>query len=65
MVVPVLCCCARAFSSYREWGLLSVVVCTPLIAGSSLAAECRLQAWTSVVWLSGLAASGQVRSFLF
>ena len=34
-----LCCCARAFSSCREWRLLFVVVCRLLIAVASLVAE--------------------------
>ena len=34
-----LCCCARAFSSCGEWGLLFVVVHGLLIAVSSLVAE--------------------------
>ena len=32
-------CCARAFSSCGEWGLLFVAVCGLLIAVSSLVAE--------------------------
>ena len=35
-------CCARAFSSCGEWGLLFVVVCRLLIAVASLVAEHRL-----------------------
>ena len=31
-----LCCCARAFSSCGEWGLLFVAVCGLLIAVASL-----------------------------
>ena len=34
-----LCCCARAFSSCGERGLLFVVVCRLLIAVASLVAE--------------------------
>ena len=37
-----LCCCARAFSSCGEWGLLFVAVCGLLIAVASLVAEHRL-----------------------
>ena len=32
-------CCARAFSSCSEWGLLFVAVCGLLIAVASLVAE--------------------------
>ena len=39
-----LCCCARAFSSCGEWGLLFVVVRGLLIAVASLVAEHGLQA---------------------
>ena len=39
-----LCCCARAFSSCGEWGLLFVAVHELLIVVSSLVAEHRLQA---------------------
>ena len=35
-------CCARAFSSCSEWGLLFIAVCGLLIAVASLAAEHRL-----------------------
>ena len=31
-----LCCCARTFSSFGEWGLLFVVVCGLLIVVASL-----------------------------
>ena len=34
-----LCCCARAFSSSNEQGLLYIVVCELLIAVASLDAE--------------------------
>ena len=34
-----LCCCARAFSSWGEWGLLFIVVHRLLIAVASLVAE--------------------------
>ena len=34
-----LCCCARAFCSCGEWGLLFVAVCRLLIAVASLVAE--------------------------
>ena len=36
-------CCARAFSSCGEWGLLFVAVCGLLIAVASLVAEHGLQ----------------------
>ena len=32
-------CCARAFSSCGEWGLLFIVVCGLLFAAASLVAE--------------------------
>ena len=35
-------CCAQAFSSCGEWGLLFAVVCGLLIAVASLAVEHRL-----------------------
>ena len=34
-----LCCCAQAFSSCSEWGLLFVAVCGLLIAVASLLVE--------------------------
>ena len=37
-----LCCCAWAFSSFSEWGLLFDVVHEPLIVVASLAEEHRL-----------------------
>ena len=37
-----LCCCARAFSSCGEWGLLFIVVRGLLTAVASLVAEHRL-----------------------
>ena len=51
-----LCCCARAFSSCSEWGMLSVVERELLI----LAACCGAQAlggWASVVGAQGLRGS--------
>ena len=39
LAVLGLCCCARAFSSCGEWGLLFVVVCGLLIAVASLVVE--------------------------
>ena len=42
LVALGLRCCARAFSSYGEWGLLFVVVRGLLIAVASLVAEHRL-----------------------
>ena len=37
-----LCCCAQAFSSCGEWGLLFIAVCGLLIEVASLAVEHRL-----------------------
>ena len=34
-----LCCCAQAFSSCDEWGLLFVALCGLLVAVASLVAE--------------------------
>ena len=42
LAVLSLPCCAQAFSSCGEWGLLFIVVCGLLIAVASLAAEHRL-----------------------
>ena len=61
-----LCCCARAFSSCGEQGLLFVAECGLLIAGASLVAERGLQArWLqqlqhvdSVVAVCGLSSCG-------
>ena len=39
LAVLGLCCCARAFSSCGEWGLLFVVVHRLLVAVASLVAE--------------------------
>ena len=44
LAVLGLCCCARAFSSRGEQGLLFVAVLGLLIAVASLVAEHRLQA---------------------
>ena len=38
LAVVGLCCCAQVFSSCREWGLFSVVVCGLLIGVASLVA---------------------------
>ena len=43
MAVLGLCCCARAFSSCSEQGLLLVAVRGPLTIAASLVAEHRLQ----------------------
>ena len=43
LAVLGLPCCAQAFSSGSEWGLLFIAVCGPLIAVASLIAEHRLQ----------------------
>ena len=47
-------CCAWAFSSCGEQGLLFVAVRGLLIAVASLVAELRLAAWASVVVARGL-----------
>ena len=54
-----LCCCARAFSSCSERGLLFIAVCGLLIAVASIC--CRagaLGTWTSVVLARGLSSCG-------
>ena len=51
-----LCCCAQAFSSCGEWGILFAVVCR-LIAVASLVMEHRL--WGT--WASEVAALGSVQ----
>ena len=38
LAVVGLCCCAQVFSSCREWGLFSVVVCGLLFGVASLVA---------------------------
>ena len=45
LFLAVLClhCCARAFSSCSEWGLLLVAVRGLFVVVASLVAECRLQ----------------------
>ena len=63
-----LCCCARAFSSCGEWGLLFVAVSGLLIAVASLAVEYGLQARGlqqlqhigSVIVAHGLSSAGSV-----
>ena len=53
-------CCARAFSTCDEWGLLFLVVCRLLIAVASLVA-CTAQAlgvWASVVVARRLSSCG-------
>ena len=53
-------CCARAFSSCGEQGLLFAVVCGLLIAVASLVAEHRLQArGLQQLWLMGSRAQAQ------
>ena len=42
LAASCLCCCAWAFSSCSQWGLLFVAVCGLLIAVASLVAEHRL-----------------------
>ena len=42
LVALGLRCCAQAFSSCSEWGLLFVVVCGLLIVVASLVVECGL-----------------------
>ena len=55
-----LCCCARAFSSCGEWGLLFVVLHGLLIAVASLVAELGLQACGfQQLWLAGSRAHAQ------
>ena len=50
-----LCCCAQAFTNYRELGLLFVGVCGLLISVASLVAEHGLQGmWASGVVVRGL-----------
>ena len=39
LAVLGLCCCARAFCSCGEWGLLFVAVCGLLIVVASLVVE--------------------------
>ena len=51
-------CCAQAFSSCSDWGLLFVEVHKLLVALTSLAAEHRLQAEASVVAARGLGSCG-------
>ena len=68
LAVLGLCCCAWAFSSCSEQGLLFLGVCGPLLAVASLVAEHRLQAhglqqlWCagSVVVACGLQSSSSV-----
>ena len=55
-----LCCCAWAFSSCGERGLLFVVVCRLLIAVASLVAENGVQAHgLQQLWLAGSRAQAQ------
>ena len=55
-----LCCCAQAFSSCGEWGLLLVAVRGLLIAVASLVAEHGLQApGLQQLWLVGSRAQAQ------
>ena len=62
------CCCARAFSSCGEWGLLFVEMCGLLIAVASLVAKHGLEVrglqelWHmgSVVVACGLLSAGSV-----
>ena len=56
LAVLGLRCCARAFSSCGERGLLFVAVCGLLIAVASLVAE--HGAWASVVVARGLNSCG-------
>ena len=51
-------CCARAFSSCGEWGLLFVAVLGPLIAVASRCGAQALGAWASVVVVRGLSSCG-------
>ena len=59
MAVLGLRCCARAFSSCGEQGLLFVVVCKLLIAVTSLCCGARaLGTWASVVVACELSSCG-------
>ena len=51
-------CCARAFSSCGEWGLLSVAVRGIFIAVASGCGAQALGAWASVVAARGLSSCG-------
>ena len=52
-------CCAQAFSSYGERGLLLVAVCGLLTAVASLVAGARApDTWASVVVARGLSSCG-------
>ena len=54
-----LCCCARAFSSCSERGLLFIAVCRLLIVVASLVVEHGLLgAWASVVVACRLSSFG-------
>ena len=57
LAVLVLRCCAWAFSSCSEWGLLFVAVHRSLSVVASLVAEHRLQSMGSVVVTHGLSCS--------
>ena len=59
-----LCCCAQAFSSSGEWGLLFVAVRGLLIAVASLVAARALGARASVVVAHGLSCSQACGIFL-
>ena len=60
LAVLGLHCCAQAFSSCRERGLLFVAVCGLLIAVASLVAEHGLQArGLQQLWLAGSRAQAQ------
>ena len=60
LAVLGLCCCAWAFSSCGEQGLLFVAVCGLLIVVASLIAEHRLQAHgLQQLWLTGFRAQAQ------
>ena len=53
-----LCCCAQAFSSCSEQGLLFVVAHGLLIAVASRCGEQALGTWASVVAVCGLSSCG-------
>ena len=57
-------CCARAFSSYGERGLLFVVVCGLLIAVASLTAACGLSSCGSWALEHSLSSCGAWASLL-
>ena len=51
-------CCAQAFSSCGEWGLLFIAVCGLVIAVASRCGARALGVWASVFVASGLNSCG-------